>query len=61
MTSTRKIVIGLSLAGGAFLAAWLLTGDRKKKTKDFVVRRALDIKQGIRKDNLEDPERFYYL
>jgi len=63
MNTTRKIVIGLGLAGGALLAAWLLTGDRKKKTKDFVVRRAQDIKQAIKKDKeaLEDPERYYYL
>ena len=63
MTTTRKVVIGLGLAGGALLAAWLLTGDRKRKTKDFVVRRAQDIKQAIQKDkeNLEDPERYYYL
>jgi hypothetical protein len=63
MNTTRKIVIGLGLAGGAVLAAWLLTGDRKKKTKDFVVRRAQDIKQAIKKDNenLDDPERYYYL
>jgi multisubunit Na+/H+ antiporter MnhC subunit len=63
MTATRKIVIGLGLAGGAVLAAWLLTGDRKKKTKDFVVRKAQDFKQSIRKDkeNLDDPESYYYL
>ena len=63
MTTTRKVVIGLGLAGGAILAAWLLTGDRKKKTKDFVVRRAQDIKLAIRNDkaNLDDPERYYYL
>jgi hypothetical protein len=63
MTTTRKVVIGLGLAGGAILAAWLLTGDRKKKTKDFVVRRAQDIKHAIRKDqgNIDDPERYYYL
>jgi hypothetical protein len=63
MTATRKIVIGLGLAGGAILAAWLLTGDRKRKTKDFVVRKAQDFKQSIQKDkeNLEDPERYYYL
>jgi hypothetical protein len=63
MTSTRTIVIGLGLAGGALIAAWLLTGDRKKKTKDFVVKRAQTIKQAIQKDkeNLDDPERYYYL
>ncbi len=63
MTTTRKIVIGLGLAGGALIAAWLLTGDRKRRTKDFVVRRAQDIKQAIKKDseNLDDPERYFYL
>lgn len=63
MTTTRKIVIGLGLAGGAILAAWLLTGDRKKKTKDFVVKKALNIKQAIQKDKekTDDPESFYYL
>jgi hypothetical protein len=63
MTTTRKIVIGLGLAGGAILAAWLLTGERKKKTRDFVVRRTQDFKEAIRKDkgNLDDPERYYYL
>jgi hypothetical protein len=63
MTATRKIVIGLGLAGGALLAAWLLTGDRKKKAREFVVRRAQDVRQSIRKDkdNLDDPERYFYL
>jgi len=62
MTTTRKIVIGLGLAGGALLTAWLLTGDRKKKTRDFVVKRAQSIKQAIKKEeNLEDPERYFYL
>ncbi len=38
MNTTRKIAIGLSIAGGALLAAWLLTGDRKKKTKEFITK-----------------------
>jgi hypothetical protein len=63
MTATRTIVIGLGLAGGALIAAWLLTGERKKKTRDFVVKKAQNIKQAIQKDkeNLDDPERYYYL
>ena len=63
MTTTRKLVIGLGLAGGAILAAWLLTGERKKKTRDFVVRRAQDFKHAIRKekDTFDDPERYFYL
>jgi hypothetical protein len=63
MNSTRKIVIGLGLAGSALLTAWLLTGERKKRTKDFVVRRAQNIRQAIKKDKFtpDDPDRYYYL
>ncbi len=50
MSTTRKIAIGLGVAGGALLAAWLLTGDRKQKTKDFVVKRANDIKKAFAKN-----------
>ena len=53
MTTTKKIMIGLGVAGGALLAAWLLTGDRKKKTKDFVNKKAEDIKQSLKKDKPE--------
>lgn len=49
MSTTRKIAIGLGIAGGALLAAWLLTGDRKKKTKDFLVKKAQDLKQTLNK------------
>jgi hypothetical protein len=45
MNTTRKIAIGLGVAGGALLAAWLLTGDRKKRTKDFVAKRASDLRK----------------
>lgn len=47
MGTTRKIAIGLGIAGGALLAAWLLTGDRKRKTKDFLVKKAQDLKQTL--------------
>ena len=49
MNNSSKIAIGLSLVGGALLAAWLLTGDRKRKTKDFVVKKAQVIKEAMRK------------
>ncbi|MBS1489299.1 MAG: hypothetical protein JSS93_02120 [Bacteroidetes bacterium] len=45
MNTNKKIAIGLGLAGGALLAAWLLTGDRKKKTKQFVAKGADRIKK----------------
>jgi hypothetical protein len=50
MSTTRKIAIGLSLAGGALLATWLLTGSRKKKTKDFVVKRTQNLQRVLKKE-----------
>lgn len=47
MNTTKKIAIGLGVAGGALLAAWLLTGDRKKKTKEFVAKAANKVKNTI--------------
>jgi hypothetical protein len=49
MTTSGKLAIGLGLAGGALLAAWLLTGTRKVKTKEFVVKNAQTIKKAIKK------------
>lgn len=51
MSNTKKIAIGLGIAGGALLAAWLLTGDRRKKTRDFIVKKANDLKQTLKKDD----------
>ena len=51
MSTTRKIAIGIGLAGGALLAAYLFTGTRKKKTQEFIsktgkkLREALDTKE----------------
>jgi 3-polyprenyl-4-hydroxybenzoate decarboxylase len=50
MSTTRKIVIGVGLASGALLAAWLLTGSRKKKTKAFVAKSARTINNRLTKD-----------
>lgn len=62
MNTTSKIAIGLSLAGGAILAAWLLTGDRKRKTKDFVVKKAQDLRQAMKKEPQKfDDSEVYYL
>jgi hypothetical protein len=54
MTTTKKVMIGLGVAGGALLAAWLLTGDRGKKTKEFVSKKAEDLKQAINKKQKRD-------
>jgi hypothetical protein len=61
MGTTRKFAIGLGLAGGALLAAYLLTGDRKKKTKDFLVKKAYGIKETLKtkEQALDDTEIHY--
>lgn len=62
MSATRKIAIGLGLAGGALLAAWLLTGSRKQKTKDFVVRNAQNLKHALKtekKEKMDDSDVHY--
>lgn len=65
MSTTRKVAIGLGIAGGALLAAWLLTGDRKKKTKEFIAKKANDLKRTLLKDegtqegNSEDSDVHY--
>ena len=62
MSTTRKFAIGLGVAGGALLAAWLLTGDRKKKTKDFIAKKADDLKKAFDKGNEpEDQDVNYYV
>jgi hypothetical protein len=47
MSTTRKIAISLGLAGGALLAAYLLTGDRKQRTKDFLVKTGKKVKDAM--------------
>jgi hypothetical protein len=51
MNTTRKIAIGLGIAGGAALAAWLLTGTRKKKTKEFIAKGAQTIKKTLNNED----------
>ena len=54
-------MIGLGVAGGALLAAWLLTGDRKNKTKEFVAKKAEDLKKSFVKKvkDYDDSEAHY--
>jgi hypothetical protein len=61
MGSTRKIMIGVGLASGALLATWLLTGSRKEKTKEFVSKKAEDLKKVFKtdKNSFDDNEAHY--
>jgi hypothetical protein len=56
MTTTKRIVLGLGVAGGALLAAWLLSGDRGKKTKEFVAKKAEVLKQSLKKERVESED-----
>ncbi|HOX83584.1 MAG TPA: hypothetical protein PLJ60_15755 [Chryseolinea sp.] len=61
MSNTRKIMIGVGLASGALLATWLLTGSRKEKTKEFVSKKAEDLKKAFNanKKSFDDNEAHY--
>ncbi|MCE2996996.1 MAG: hypothetical protein ACK5RG_17100 [Cyclobacteriaceae bacterium] len=63
MNTSKKIAIGLGVAGGALLAAWLLTGDRKKKTKEFVTKAAEDLKNtfGGKDNKKQDDSDVHYV
>jgi hypothetical protein len=66
MSTTRKIMIGVGLASGALLAAWLLTGSRKQKTKAFVAKSAKTLNKTLKGDKIrkpvsEDQEEHYYV
>ena len=50
MNTTRKIAIGLGIAGGAALAAWLLTGTRGEKTKAFVAKKARGFRDSLKRE-----------
>ena len=50
MSTTRKIAVGLGVASCALLATWLLTGDRKKKTKEYIVKNTESIKRSFKRN-----------
>lgn len=61
MNKTGKITLGLGIASAALLAAYLFTGDRKKKTTEFIAKKADDLKRVIQKkmDSFDDSEAHY--
>lgn len=64
MSTTSKIAIGVSIASGALLAAWLLTGTRKEKTKRLISRGKASLKNSLQKNEtrvIDDPEVHYYI
>jgi hypothetical protein len=55
MRTTSKIVLGVGLASGALLAAWLLTGTRKEKTKKLLTKGTARIKESLKTEKAKSP------
>jgi hypothetical protein len=57
MGASKRFAIGLGLAGGAaLLTAWLFSGSRGQKTKDYLVQKAQDLKKNLKKGNDSNDE-----
>jgi hypothetical protein len=63
MNTTGKIAIGFSLASSLILTAWLLTGERKVKTKDFVSKKVESLRTVLKSDRVgaEEADAYYYI
>jgi len=62
MTPLRKFTLGISLASGALLTAWLLTGDRKQKTRTFIVKKTENIRKALKAERGEfDDSEVHYV
>ncbi|RAV97670.1 hypothetical protein [Pseudochryseolinea flava] len=60
MSKATKIAIGLSIASGALLTAWLLSGSRKEKTKAFIAKKASSLKKPkVESKPFDDSEAHY--
>jgi hypothetical protein len=56
MSKTTKIAIGVSVVSGALLAAWLLTGTRKEKTKKLLSKGKSTITRIVKTEKQESPK-----
>lgn len=61
MSTGGKLVLTVGIASSALLAAWLLTGGRRVKTREFVVKQAVNLKDVLKADRVvtEDDQAFY--
>lgn len=61
MSTGGKVVLTVGIASSALLAAWLLTGNRKMKTRDYVVKKAETLKDVLKVDRevVEEDQVFY--
>ncbi len=63
MSTGGKIVITVGIASSALLAAWLLTGNRKEKTRQFVARKTDVLKETLKSEKFlaKDEQEVYYI
>jgi len=61
MSTGSKVVLTVGIASSALLAAWLLTGNRKMKTREYVVKKAETLKDVLKVDRevVEEDQVFY--
>lgn len=61
MSTGGKLVLTVGVASSALLAAWLLTGGRKVKTREFVVKKAENFKDVLKVERaiVEEDQVFY--
>jgi hypothetical protein len=56
MGKTSKFTIGVSVASGVLLAAWLLTGTRKEKTKKIISKGKATLTRTFKRVNINDDD-----
>lgn len=61
MSTGGKLVLTVGIASSALLAAWLLTGNRKVKTRDYVVKKAENFKDVLKVDRVVEDDQVYYI
>lgn len=62
MSKSSTLTIGVSVLSGALLAAWLLTGTRKEKTKQIITKSTSSFKNSLQKGRtIADDSETYYI
>ncbi|MGC3943998.1 MAG: hypothetical protein QM762_05610 [Chryseolinea sp.] len=61
MSTGGKLVLTVGIASSALLAAWLLTGSRKVRRREFVVQKAVNFKDVFKVERavVEEDQVFY--
>lgn len=62
MSRLSKLTIGVGVVSGVLLAAWLLTGNRKEKTKKFISKGTATLTKTLKRGrNQYDDSEVHYI